>query len=56
MPRKKLPSFSDHEVRVRAFRIWQKQQKPESEAEGYWRQALDELQAESRNGGLRPDG
>lgn len=56
MHHKDTPSFSDHEVRVRALLIWQKQEKPEFEAEGYWRQALAELQAESNRTAARPNG
>jgi hypothetical protein len=40
-------AFSDHEIRVRAYRIWEKKGKPEGHAEENWREALAELQAEA---------
>lgn len=40
--------ISDHEVRVRAYRIWEKSGKPEGRADEHWREALKELEAEYR--------
>jgi hypothetical protein len=46
--RKNRPAtFSDYEVRVRAYKIWERNGKPEGRAEEHWRQALKELQAEA---------
>ena len=49
----KSKSFSDHDVRVRAHRIWVNSGRPEGHLErhwwdvlNYWRQALAELEAE----------
>jgi len=50
----KSKSFSDHDVRVRAHRIWVNSGRPEGHLErhwwdvlNYWRQALAELEAEA---------
>ena len=40
-------AFSDHEIRVRAHRIWEKKGKPQGCGEDHWREALAQLQAES---------
>lgn len=38
--------FVDHDVRVRANRIWVQKGRPKGHAEAYWREALAELEAE----------
>lgn len=38
--------FSDYDVRVRAYRIWERTGRPEGHAEDHWREALAELEAE----------
>jgi hypothetical protein len=48
MSSKKPTMFSDHDVRVRAYRIWEKSGRPEGCADEHWRQALAELEAEDR--------
>lgn len=47
MSKNQPETFSDHEIRVRAYRIWEKKGKPEGNAEEHWREALAELQAEA---------
>lgn len=46
MSKAKATSFSDYEVRVRAYRIWERSGCPEGRAEEHWREALAELEAE----------
>jgi hypothetical protein len=43
---KKPTTFSDYDVRVRAYRIWERAGRPEGCAEEHWREALAELEAE----------
>lgn len=57
----KKPTFSDHtfsdyDVRVRAYRIWERAGHPEGCAERHWRDALAELEAErlAQEGGKVP--
>ena len=38
--------FSDHDVRVRANRIWVRKGRPEGQAAAHWREGLAELEAE----------
>lgn len=40
------PVISDQDVRVRAYRLWEKNGRPEGQADEYWREALKELEAE----------
>ncbi len=48
MSKHKSTTFSDYDVRVRAYRIWEKSGHPEGRAEEHWREALAELEAERR--------
>ena len=48
MTKVKSNTFSDYDVRVRAYQIWERTGRPEGRAEEHWREALAELQAESR--------
>lgn len=43
---KNRPTISDYDVRVRAYRIWERTGRPEGHAEDHWREALAELEAE----------
>lgn len=45
---KTKPTISDYDIRVRAYRIWERAGKPEGCAEEHWREALAELEAERR--------
>jgi len=47
MTKKKPALFSDHDVRVRAYLIWERNGKPEGQSENFWREALKELEAEN---------
>lgn len=47
MSKPRLPSISDYEIRLRAYRIWEKSGRPEGRAEEHWREALAELEAEA---------
>jgi hypothetical protein len=38
--------FSDYDIRVRAYRIWERSGRPEGHAEEHWREALAELEEE----------
>jgi hypothetical protein len=40
--------FSDYDIRVRAYRIWERTGRPEGHAEEHWREALAELEAEKQ--------
>jgi hypothetical protein len=46
MSKTKPAAFSDYEVRVRAYRIWERAGRPEGCAELHWREALAELETE----------
>ena len=46
MARNRPTMFSDYDVRVRAYRIWERSGRPEGHAEEHWREALAELEAE----------
>lgn len=46
MSKSKPTTFSDYEVRVRAYRIWERNGRPDGCAEEHWREALAELEAE----------
>lgn len=48
MTKKNQALFSDHDVRVRAYLIWERNGKPEGQSENFWREALKELEAEKR--------
>ncbi len=48
MSKSKPTTFSDYEVRVRAYRIWERTGRPDGCAEEHWREALAELEAEQR--------
>jgi hypothetical protein len=53
MHKNKQVFFSDHEVRVRAYLIWEREGRPEGNSESYWHRAIGELETEARakNGG-----
>ncbi len=36
----------DHDVRVRAYHIWEREGRPEGQAEAFWLRAIAELEAE----------
>jgi hypothetical protein len=48
MSKSRPTTFSDYEVRVRAYRIWERTGRPDGCAEEHWREALAELEAERR--------
>lgn len=50
MSKSRPTAFSDYEVRVRAYRIWERAGRPDGCAEEHWREALAELEAERRDG------
>lgn len=43
-PMQKPAYFSDHDVRVRAYLIWEREGRPEGQAEAFWHQAIAELE------------
>ena len=44
---KQSPAYlSDHDVRVRAYHIWEREGRPEGQAEAFWLKAITELKAE----------
>ncbi len=44
---KQNPAYlSDHDVRVRAYHIWEREGRPEGQAEAFWLKAIAELEAE----------
>ncbi len=49
MSKSRPTAFSDYEVRVRAYRIWERTGRPEGCAEEHWREALAELEAERQD-------
>lgn len=48
MSKNRPTMFSDYDIRVRAYRIWERSGRPEGCAEDHWREALAELEAEKR--------
>lgn len=57
MQKSKQVYFSDHEVRVRAYLIWEREGRPEGASEAYWHRAIGELESEARtvNGGPKSE-
>jgi Protein of unknown function (DUF2934). len=56
MSKSRPTTFSDYEVRVRAYRIWERAGRPDGCAEEHWREALAELEAERQDRGpAQPD-
>jgi hypothetical protein len=45
--------FSDHDVRVRAYLIWEREGRPEGQAEAFWHQAIAELEEISHPDAVR---
>ncbi len=44
---KQNPAYlSDHDVRVRAYHIWEREGRPEGQAEAFWLRAITELETE----------
>jgi hypothetical protein len=56
MQKKRVPAFfSDHDVRVRAYHIWEREGRPEGNSECFWHRAIGELEAEARTKNGRGD-
>ena len=48
MHKQKPAYFSDHDVRVRAYLIWEREGRPDGLAEAFWLRAIAELEEASR--------